>query len=123
MDCPLCNTEVEHETLRDVLKPMKELKEIIKDRALKRLHYLKEENAKEIVEKGKYCDFCYVLFRLILEVACFTIIQLVMHSSVIATINALIVVYACSRISLRFVEMFISHLPEAVLWWRESVQC
>jgi E3 ubiquitin-protein ligase MYCBP2 len=60
MDCPLCNTEVEHDTLIEVMKPMKELKEIIKDRALKRLHYLKEENAKEIVEKGTHCDFNFL---------------------------------------------------------------
>jgi E3 ubiquitin-protein ligase MYCBP2 len=52
MDCPLCNTEIEHESLKAILDPMKALKELIKERALKRLQYLKEEKAKEIVEKG-----------------------------------------------------------------------
>jgi len=52
MDCPLCNAEIEHESLRIVLQPMKDLKEAVKDRALKRLQYMKEENAKEITEKN-----------------------------------------------------------------------
>jgi len=52
MDCPLCNTEIEHESLKSILDPMKTLKALIKERALNRLKYVKEEKAKEIVEKG-----------------------------------------------------------------------
>lgn len=83
MDCPLCNTEIgtssliydfpsiylklsiliwlEHESLKSVLDPMKALKELIKERALKRLQYLKEEKAKEIVEKGMFLILFFFL--------------------------------------------------------------
>jgi len=55
MQCPVCKQQVSHPSLDGVLKPMVELYNQVKERALQRLKYMNEENAKEIVNKdGPY---------------------------------------------------------------------
>jgi len=53
MDCPLCNTRMNHVSLRSELDPLLELYENIKTKAMTRLQHLKLEGAKEIVEPGE----------------------------------------------------------------------
>jgi len=52
-ECPLCSRWITHPSVKEIMDPIQELYNDIKDKAMQRLKYQKLDNAKEIVGEGE----------------------------------------------------------------------